>query len=352
MPNTVNKQSIIALSIALLVLVSALGFTIQSLVKAYSTPTEQASSPINLAATKVNNTGKGPDVMGITDINTSCTDAKDYLKRIAIFTPEVVVRFGTEQKTVSATRILSCQLSLTQTEVNAEGCMEYSLSIDDNCIERLLTTSYRFAEPAESVRNPTTGKSVETRISDEIVNYSLLADQITDAFQKNTRYATVTSRYALIRSPELNAPSIKDSPNTDGSIANRYIEFDGSRQLMFLWTSGKYEKFRISGAFPEYNPIGMFEILNKSPLAWSSTANKWMPYWQAFAYDKKQRAMLGIHALVYWYPGLKKTGTKKIFEPETNIGIPRSTGCLRLTVADAKKVFEWSKVGDIVVVHD
>jgi len=352
MPNTIHKQSIIALSIALLVLVSALGFTIQSLAKAYSTPVGQASSPINLSSAQAGSASKRPEVMGITDINTSCADAKEYLKRIVIFTPEVPIRFGTEQKTIPATRLLSCQASLTQTEVNVEGCMEYSLSIDNSCIKNLLTSSYKFAEPAESVKNPTTGKSVETRISDEIVNYTLLADQITDTFQKNTTYATVTSRYALIRSPELTAPSIKDSPNTDGSIANCYIEFDGSRQLMFLWTAGKYEKFRISGAFPEYNPIGVFEILNKSPLAWSSTANKWMPYWQAFAYDKKQRAMLGIHALVYWYPGFEKTGTKKIFEPETNIGIPRSTGCLRLTVADAKKVFDWSKVGDIVVVHD
>ena len=77
-----------------------------------------------------------------------------------------------------------------------------------------------------------------------------------------------------------------------------------------------------------------------------------MPYWQAFSYDKKQRAMLGIHALVYWYDGYKKTGTDKIFEPDSNIGKPRSTGCLRLTLKDARRVFEWSKVGDMVVVHN
>jgi hypothetical protein len=108
----------------------------------------------------------------------------------------------------------------------------------------------------------------------------------------------------------------------------------------------------MSGAFPEYNPVGVFSILNKSPLAWSSTASKWMPYWQAFTYDKKQQAMLGIHALVYWYPGFEKTGAKRIYEPESNIGKPRSTGCLRFTIQDAKRIFEWSRVGDLVIVHD
>jgi lipoprotein-anchoring transpeptidase ErfK/SrfK len=141
-------------------------------------------------------------------------------------------------------------------------------------------------------------------------------------------------------------------PSSDGLFARRYVEVDGSRQLIFIWDNGKYRTFRMSGAFLEYNPVGVHRIINKSRLAWSSTANKWMPYWMAFTFDKNQRAWLGFHSLVYWYPGYKQTGEKKIYEPITNIGKPRSTGCLRMSEKDSKALYDWARVDDWVVVHN
>lgn len=297
-------------------------------------------------------TQKSSAVLGATKIPLNCITQEEYLKKIAQLIPDLVLRHGTEVIHVPTTKILSCQTKIVETIVGAQSCTEYSLSIDNSCIESLLTSTYRFTEPTELIRSAKTGGTIESRIADNLVDYSLLADQVTDLFQKSTNYAVVTNYYAVIKSPIVIAPTSNDRPSTDGRFANRYIEIDGSRQLLFLWEDGNSKRFRISGAFPEYNPVGIHQIFTRSTIAWSRPASKWMPYWQAFTFDPSQNAFLGIHGLVYWYPGLTKTGDKKIYEPISNIGKPKSTGCLRLTVEDAKKVYDWAKVGDFVVVHN
>ncbi len=290
-------------------------------------------------------------VLGESTSSESCISTSDYTKSLKHVRPEVALYFGTEELVVSAAEILSCG-QYTQQVPQIGSCKSYQLAIDIPCLQQLLEKNIRFAQPLETLKNKQGNKTVQARINDNVVDYESLAQQVAELYISNSEFSLVTGMYTTIKPMVLQVPVRKDLPNTDGQFAQKYLEFDGSRQLMFMWEKGSYKKFRISGAFPEYNPVGVYEILNKSPLAWSSTADKWMPYWQAFTYDSRQKAMLGIHALVYWYPGFQKTGDKKIFEPETNIGKPRSTGCLRLTVSDAKKVFEWSKVGDLIVVHN
>lgn len=295
---------------------------------------------------------KSSAVLGATTAPLNCMTPEEYLKKVVQLIPDLVLRHGTEVIHVPTAKILTCRTKIVETITGTQSCTEFSLSIDNSCIENLLTSTYRFTEPTELIRNAKTGGTIESRIADDLVDYSLLADQVTDLFQKSTNYAAVTNYYAVIKSPIIIAPTSKDKPSTDGRFANRYIEVDGSRQLMFLWEDGNFTRFRISGAFPEYNPVGIHQIFTRSTIAWSRPASKWMPYWQAFTFDPSQNAFLGIHGLVYWYSGLAKTGDKKIYEPISNIGKPKSTGCLRLTVEDAKKVYDWAKVGDWVVVHN
>lgn len=289
-------------------------------------------------------------VLGEQSANTSCISEQEYFYAVSRARPEVTIYFGTEQTRMSGKELLSC--ALRATEENSTVCKKPILQLDTACIEKLFTLKGSFVPQEESLRSATTGKVISARINDNIVDFKLLSQQLADLYQKNSDSDVVMSPYVTAQLLSLQAPVHKNLPNTNGQAATRYLEFDGSRQLMFQWEKGKYKMYRMSGAFPEYNPVGVYTIINKSPLAWSSTANKWMPYWQAFTFDREQSAMLGIHALVYWYPGLEKTGGKKIYEPESNIGKPRSTGCLRLSIEDARKVFEWTKVGELVVVHD
>lgn len=136
-------------------------------------------------------------------------------------------------------------------------------------------------------------------------------------------------------------------PSTNGNFKPRYIEVDNSLQKIFAWENGEliYD-FGMSGAYERFNQFGVHRILNKSKRAWSDIAEKWMPFWMAYAYDRKQSAWLGIHGLVYW-----EENGRMIYEPETNIGTPKSAGCLRLKDEDIRKLYKWARVGDWVVVH-
>ena len=144
-------------------------------------------------------------------------------------------------------------------------------------------------------------------------------------------------------------------PNTDGTFANRYLEADGSRQLMFYWENGKYRTFHMSGAYKYWNPVGIHQFFYKSEKAWSKYRGVWMPYWMAFATDPNQdNALLGVHGLIYWCPDHKYRcdPDEYIYENKANIGIPRSRGCLRLKDEDILFLYNKIQVGDYIIVHD
>lgn len=299
---------------------------------------------------------KAPTVLGESiqrvESEPQCFSVDHYLQQLEKYRPYLELLYNTEVKKIPMEKIIACRQhisTITQTDWN---CPQYQIEFNRACVKQLLEKEFVFEQQEELLRSATSHVTVSVRISDDKINTELLVNETMKKLSEDTTSGLFLSQFSPIRSIQVITPVDKDLPNTDGKIAKRYLEFDGSRQLLFLWEDGEYTKYGMSGAFPNYNPVGVHYILNKSPLAWSSTANKWMPYWMAFTYDRKQQAMLGIHGLVYWYPGYTREGTKKIFEPETNIGKPRSTGCLRLTVSDAKKIFQWAKVGDMVVVHN
>lgn len=135
-------------------------------------------------------------------------------------------------------------------------------------------------------------------------------------------------------------------PNTQGNIAEKYIEIDISQQRMYLFEHGEeVGMYRVSTGKYLPTPVGEFTILNKTPSgAFSDIYNVYMPYWMAFYFDE---AFYGIHELpYYWLNG------EKIQRPSENIGEPSTGGCVALDVGDAQKVYDFGELGMKVVVFD
>ena len=141
---------------------------------------------------------------------------------------------------------------------------------------------------------------------------------------------------------------IKDLPGTDGKYADRYIEVDDSKQKLYAWVDGVVVKeINLSAAKEGFQVFGVFPIVDKG-IAPIAPGDRYMPYWMAFYYSPKQNSWYGLHALIWWYD----EDGKKVFEPETNIGIRRSMGCIRMLIDDAKFLYEIYEKGDPILIHE
>jgi len=142
--------------------------------------------------------------------------------------------------------------------------------------------------------------------------------------------------------------SVKDLPGTDGRFADKYIEIDNSKQKLYVWENGKVvNEILLSAAKEGYEVYGVFPIVDKGvePIA---PSGRYMPYWMAFYYSKSQKAWYGLHGLIWWYD----ENGKAVYEPDTNIGIRRSTGCIRMLKEDAKYLYSMFDKGDLILIHE
>ena len=140
---------------------------------------------------------------------------------------------------------------------------------------------------------------------------------------------------------------IDSGPNTEGEIADKYIEIDLSQQKLFTFRKKMLIKtYRVSTGKDYPTPVGSFKILNKSGLGFSSIYNVWMPYWMGFEFSKELHAYFGIHELPYFY-----SGRNKIQRPREFIGAPNTGGCVALDIGDAKEVYQFADVGTPVVIY-
>jgi len=239
------------------------------------------------------------------------------------------------------------QGKITLTKKEIKKCLQINTQdiqqrVNSYCLEQLIKSKIMISKHFTPMYY-TKHNYILIRNEDFIVDFNKLAKQIeyTLNYEQNASYKFI------------NVPIKYDAPNTNGKLAPVYIEADNSRQLVFLWDHGKYQTFKMSGAYKNYEPIGIYRIFYKSKLAWSSFANAWMPYWMAFTKDKKSKVLIGLHGLIYYCPGRKGKYCKHyIYEPESNLGKPKSLGCLRTSVKDAKYIYSKIKVGDYIVVHE
>lgn len=141
---------------------------------------------------------------------------------------------------------------------------------------------------------------------------------------------------------------VDSGPNTDGTLADRYIEVDISQQKMYTFKKGMLIKtYRVSTGKDYPTPTGTFEILNKTGLGFSNIYNVWMPWWMGFSYSNKLHAYFGIHELPFYYAG----GTK-IQRPRDFIGTPNTGGCVALDVGEAKEVYQFADIGTKIVIYE
>lgn len=126
----------------------------------------------------------------------------------------------------------------------------------------------------------------------------------------------------------------------------RYIDIDISEQRLRYYEAGVRlgEHVISTGKWSMPTPIGTHAIRNHILTAYSRPYDLYMDYWMAITPD----GSYGIHALPYW----KLAGGGRKYEGEDHLGKRVSHGCIRQSMADAKKLFEWASVGTPVIVHD
>lgn len=124
----------------------------------------------------------------------------------------------------------------------------------------------------------------------------------------------------------------------ESKLAVRVI-IDLSEQKMDYYVNGKkWRSFLISSGKPSMQtPVGMYQIVNKSDLAWSASYGLYMPFWLGF-----DRNRIGIHELPIWPSGYR--------EGEDHLGKAVSHGCIRLGVGAAEYVYNRLQVGDRIEV--
>ncbi|MFA6197554.1 MAG: L,D-transpeptidase family protein [Patescibacteria group bacterium] len=124
----------------------------------------------------------------------------------------------------------------------------------------------------------------------------------------------------------------------------KYIEIDLSDQRLKYFENGiKVGEHQISSGKPGMDtPTGTFKIFNKQTVAYSNKYKLYMPSWMQFTAQGH-----GLHGLPYWK--MKNGGL--YYEGANHLGRKVSHGCVRSSIADAAKLWNWAENGTTVIVH-
>jgi len=145
------------------------------------------------------------------------------------------------------------------------------------------------------------------------------------------------------------ATTLDGGANTNGSLADKYIEVDISQAKMYLFKGGKvYKSYKVSTGSDYPTPTGHFAIINKVGLGYSNIYQDWLPWWMGFSYSKELNAYFGIHEQPY-----RLTEDGKIVQagPQA-IGVPSTGGCVALAPGAAREVYAFGDVGTPVYIYN
>ncbi len=142
--------------------------------------------------------------------------------------------------------------------------------------------------------------------------------------------------------------TLDDGPNTDGTVAEKYIEVDISQQKMYLFKDGVvYKTYKVSTGLDYPTPVGQFTILNKVDLGFSDIYKVWLPWWLGFSYSDTLNAYFGIHEQPYIL-----TADGKPVIRDKRLGTPTTGGCIALAPGAAKEVYEFASIGTPVYIYN
>lgn len=270
---------------------------------------------------------EGPDVKGVEIDSTESIPASEVIEGINLLgkTEEYFVRMSFEgvYKTISHEDFSTF---ITDTDLDRE-------KFDDYVNEKIAPYFDTIFGEKELVKN--SKGQFYTRKGDIAPDFSTLYDKVNSAYLNGEKDIRV----------QIDGGQM---PGTDGKYAGKYMEVDNSQQKLYVWKDGVVEKvIGLSGPVYGFQVYGVFPIVDKGrePIA---PGGKYMPYWMAFHYSRKQDSWYGLHGLIWMY---KEDGSKW-FEPESNIYTRQSAGCIRMVVKDAKYLYENFQKGDLLLIHE
>jgi tetratricopeptide (TPR) repeat protein len=138
---------------------------------------------------------------------------------------------------------------------------------------------------------------------------------------------------------------LKDvAPATAAAAANKKIDVDLAKQQVTVTDNGKVLwRFKVStGAAPYVTRTGEFEILNKIDHAYSSAMEWGMPYWMGVY--QAGGTENGFHAMA-------RLSNGSVLSTSV-LGRPATRGCIMLSDADARTLYNWAVVGIPVSIHN
>ena len=139
------------------------------------------------------------------------------------------------------------------------------------------------------------------------------------------------------------ARNVPDRP-MDGQTGRRIV-YDKS--LMTVWVMNEQNevvyRFPIVGRWDR--PVaGEYSIYSKSERSGNPNSGVTFDHMTRFAYGNDGKTPIGFHSIPIYYDGRMMHGIDQL-------GLPIATGgCIRMHEDDAEALYEWSKIGDRVVV--
>lgn len=116
---------------------------------------------------------------------------------------------------------------------------------------------------------------------------------------------------------------------------------------MTLWVMNKKNevvyRFPIVGRWDR--PVkGEYKVFSKSERSGNPNSKVTFDHMTRFAYGNDGKTAIGFHSIPKYYNG-------EMMHSVDQLGLPIATGgCVRMAAEDAEKLYEWSKIGDLVVV--
>jgi lipoprotein-anchoring transpeptidase ErfK/SrfK len=142
---------------------------------------------------------------------------------------------------------------------------------------------------------------------------------------------------------ERKAKNVPEMPLDENT--GRRIVYDKS--LMHVWVMNKNNevvyRFPIVGRWDR--PVkGEYRVYSKSDRSGNPNSRVTFDHMTRFAHGNDGKTPIGFHSIPKYYDGAMMHSTDQL-------GLPIATGgCIRMAAEDAEKLYEWSKIGDLVVV--